>query len=491
MKLRGAKDIMQETELKLELSRSGAGSLLKKNPFGSSPTVLQQRSSYFDTAEWDLSKRGLSLRIRQSGNERIQTVKTGDRSAAGSFTRKEYEQPVAGDTPVLDDPETRDLLAEAGPRLAALFEVHVKRHSWNVTDGNATIEVALDIGKVVAADREAPLFEIELEKKAGSPRALFALARKIDVIAPAHLGVLSKAERGYRLLDSAPSAVKSVATPLTSDISATTAFARIAAACLKQFRLNEMALGWSCDANALHQARVSLRRLRSLCSICKSLFDDRRFDHLREELKWLASELGDARNIDVMIDRASSDPLSRRLQEARGEAYAAVKASFSSTRARSLMIDITEWISIGEWRTPSCEKLHEQSSRDFASDVFDKLWKKVAKGGSNLIDADDETRHKVRIAAKKLRYAAEFFEPLYNSKTEAKRHRRFIEAMKGLQDQLGSLNDIATAPDMLAALELSDLDGAKDLFSADEKSKLLKHAAEAHDAFVNTKRFWR
>ncbi|MDX8522494.1 CYTH and CHAD domain-containing protein [Mesorhizobium dulcispinae] len=491
VKRSGAEDIMQETELKLELSQSGARSLLKKNPFGSSPTILQQRSIYFDTAGWDLSKRGLSLRIRQSGNERIQTVKAGDDAAAGSFTREEWESPVAGDAPVLDDPQIRDVLAGEAPKLAPLFEVHVKRHRWNVSDDDATIEVALDLGKVVAADREAPLCEIELEKKAGSPRALFALARKVDLITPAHLGVLSKAERGYRLLGSAPGAVKSAATTLTSEMSAATAFARIAAACLKQFRLNETALGWSRDADALHQARVSLRRLRSLCSICKSLFDDSRFDHLREELKWLASELGEARNIDVMIGRASSEALSSRLQDARDDAYAAVEASLSSVRARSLMIDATEWISIGDWRTQSDEELHEQSSRNLASGVFDKFWKKVAKGGNDLIDADDETRHKVRIAAKKLRYAAEFFEPLYNGKAEAKRHRRFIEAMKGLQDHLGSLNDIATAPDMLAALELSDVAGAKDLFSAEDKSKLLKDAAEAHDAFVNTRRFWR
>lgn len=70
-------------------------------------------------------------------------------------------------------------------------------------------------------------------------------------------------------------------------------------------------------------------------------------------------------------------------------------------------------------------------------------------------------------------------------------HRRFITAMEDLQDQLGSLNDLATAPDMLAALELSDVAGAKDLFRAEDKSKFLEDAAGAHDAFVNTRRFWR
>lgn len=63
--------------------------------------------------------------------------------------------------------------------------------------------------------------------------------------------------------------------------------------------------------------------------------------------------------------------------------------------------------------------------------------------------------------------------------------------MEDLQDQLGGLNDLATAADMLAALELSDVAGAKDLYSADDKSKLLKEAAKAHEAFVNTRRFWR
>lgn len=483
---------MQETALKLELSQSGAASLLKKNPFDSSPTILQQKTIYFDTAGWDLSKRGLSLRIRQSGNERIQTVNAGDGAAAGSFTREEWERPVAGDTLDLDDPQIRVLLAGTGPKLAPLFEVHVKRHRWNVTEGDTAIEVALDIGKVMAADREAPLCEIEFERKAGPATALFALARKVDLITPVRLGILSKAERGYRLLGPAPGAVKASPTPLTPDMNAATAFAHIAAACLRQFRLNEMALSWSRDAEVVHQARVSLRRLRSLFSICKSLFQDNRFDQLREELRWLAAETGQVRNIDVMIERTSDEELSSRLHEARSDAYSAVETSLSSARARSVMLDVAEWISTGGWQTDRSGKaMHEQPVRGFASGVLDKLWKKVAKGGNDLIDADDEARHQLRIAAKKLRYSAEFFKPLYNSNSEDKRYRRFITAMSGLQDQLGCLNDLATAPDTLSALELSDVAGAEELFSTDDKAKLLHDAAEAHDTFVDTKRFWR
>ncbi|MBB5537658.1 inorganic triphosphatase [Rhizobium giardinii] len=483
---------MQETELKLELSQAAATALLKKNPFDAAPTVMQQKSIYFDTAGADLSKRGLSLRIRQSGNERVQTVKVGDGVAAGSFTRDEWERPVADDIPVLDDPQIRDLLGETDRRLAPMFEIHVKRHRWNVIEGEATIEVALDVGKVVAADREALLCEIELERRAGSPAALFALARKVDRIAPAHVGVLSKAERGYRLLGAAAGAVKASAIPLSTDMNAATVFAHIAAACLRQFRLNELALSWSRNADALHQARVSLRRLRSLFSICRSLFADSRFDHLRGELRWLASDLGNARNIDVMIDRATNDDLSSRLQQARDGAYGAVEASLSSARARALMIDLAEWISIRDWRSDqNGEALRLQPARDFAAGVLDRLWKKVAKGGRNLADLDDEARHELRIIAKKLRYAAEFFGPLYQSKKEIKRSKRFLVALEGLQDHLGSLNDLATAPAMLSQLDLSDVAGAEDLFSAADKEKLLKAAEEAHGSFVDIRRFWR
>ncbi|MET4691096.1 inorganic triphosphatase YgiF [Sinorhizobium fredii] len=142
----------------------------------------------------------------------------------------------------------------------------------------------------------------------------------------------------------------------------------MAAACVKQFRLNEMALSWSRNADALDQARVSLRRLRSLFSICKSLFADSRFDHMRDELRWLASELGDARNIDV-IKRASDEGFSSGLQAARNDAYGAVDAAFSSLRARSLMIDLAEWISIKNWRSNETgEALLVQPARNFASD---------------------------------------------------------------------------------------------------------------------------
>lgn len=63
--------------------------------------------------------------------------------------------------------------------------------------------------------------------------------------------------------------------------------------------------------------------------------------------------------------------------------------------------------------------------------------------------------------------------------------------MTGFQDQLRSLNDLVTIPEILSRLRLLDVAGAKELFCVGDKVTLLHNAAEAHDALVDTKRFWR
>ena len=60
-------------------------------------------------------------------------------------------------------------------------------------------------------------------------------------------------------------------------------------------------------------------------------------------------------------------------------------------------------------------------------------------------------RHQLRIAAKKLRYAADGFAGLFPQKPA----QRFVGRLKGLQDGLGALNDLATAEPLIARLNLA------------------------------------
>lgn len=480
-----------EIELKLELTREAADIIEASGVLPSDHQTAQQRSIYFDTPDRTLSKAGFSLRIRRSGRKRTQTIKADGASAAGLFARSEWERPARNDTPALDDTTPiRAVLGDAADTITPVFEVQIERRTWIISEGDTTIELVLDRGEAVAGDRRSSICEIELELKQGDPAALFALAHRIDATAPVRLGVLSKADRGYRLTEQAVKMVKAEPVILADDITAAQAFRQIVQACMRQFRLNEAQLLVDRDPAALHQARVALRRLRSAFSIFKPMIGDAGAN-LREELRWLASELGDARNLDVLLDRARPGSLHDRIAAARETAYDRVGDVLASARVRGLMLGLAEWIAGDTWiGAVGSDAAGDRPAREFAITALDRFRRKVKKGGRDLAGTDDEARHELRKDTKKLRYAAEFFTTLFERKRDRRRYKRFIAALEALQDQLGALNDLATAPDVLIRLGVASDPDAPRLLAKGRKKRLLHKAENAHDDLLDTKRYW-
>src|SRR3546814_7825309 len=89
-----------EIELKLDLTPEAADALEATTVLPGDPGISEQRSVYFDTLDHQLSKTGLSLRIRRSGRKPPQTITAEGASAAGLFVRSEWAPPVSNDTPV-------------------------------------------------------------------------------------------------------------------------------------------------------------------------------------------------------------------------------------------------------------------------------------------------------------------------------------------------------------------------------------------------------
>ena len=85
------------------------------------------------------------------------------------------------------------------------------------------------------------------------------------------------------------------------------------------------------------------------------------------------------------------------------------------------------------------------SAVEFAGFVLEERDRRLRKQGRRVPGAAPRERHRVRIAAKKLRYAAEFFAPLYPQK----RVQRYVAALEDLQDILGALNDAAVVGRLL------------------------------------------
>jgi triphosphatase len=299
---------------------------------------------------------------------------------------------------------------------------------------------------------------------------------------------MAKSERGYRLLEPVQVSVKAEPVELDRQMSPTNAFQAIAYACLRHFRLNETIFATRQNAAALHQTRVALRRLRSACSLFKPIIRDTEATRLQDELKWLASVLGEARNIDVLLADPNSAAFQATLLQARTSAYRDATAALESSRARAFMLDMQEWLACGPYLSDRPSEGAGLTSVEFAAASLDRLRKKIKKHSGDLAKADDEHRHQVRKDAKRLRYAAEFFASLFETKKSLRRYKRFISGMEALQDQLGVLNDMATKPQVFENLGIQPDMAPSDKAS---KDKLLDKTEGAVEDLLEAKRFWR
>lgn len=483
----------QEVELKLELPQGAVDAFERSAVLPSKGDRAMLEAVYFDTPDKQLQALGYTLRIRRSGDERIQTVKAdqGD-SGGGLFARAEWEMPVAQDEPVLD---TRTPIAaalgEAADAIAPAFHVDVERRTWLISEGRAKTELVFDQGMVRAGDRQAPVCEIELERKAGEPAALFALARRIEAVVPVRLGVAAKSERGYRLLEAAPACFKAQRVSLKVGGRAVDAFQTIARACVRHYRLNEDLLLDNYDPQALHQARVAVRRLRSALTLFKPMLVEADVARFQDELRWLARLLGDARDLDVLIQRTKAGQLHDKIDEVRGPVHARVVEALDSRRVRGMMIDFVEWLTLGAGKADAkMRQMRDEPAEQFAAHRLQHFHRWVVKHGRRMTTLDDQRRHEVRKKAKKLRYASEFFAELFaGTKKERRRYVRYIEVLEELQDELGALNDLVTMPSLLARYGLTDdVAGAK---GGVGKKKRVAAAADAHKELADAKRFWR
>ncbi|MDO7836120.1 CHAD domain-containing protein [Sphingobium sp. HBC34] len=470
-----------EIELKLDILPEWTDALLEWPGLPPDNRVESLHATYFDTPDRLLAARGFSLRIRRSGRRRVQTVKASGKGGAGLFARDEWDMPVRGNVPVLDDRNPiAALLGDAVTAIAPIFTVEVERRIWLVNEGDATIELVLDIGMIHAEGRKDPVCEIELELKAGDPSALFALARRIDSDIPVRPGVLTKSERGYRLRDALPGAFK--AEPVMCDPATDigSAFVQVMAACLRQYRLNEALLLRHYRGEALHQARVAVRRLRSALTLFKPVLGKADRMRFRGELRWLGHLLGEARDLDVLLEqRAPGDPHRVTLEQAQADAHARVLDWLGSARVRMLMIDLVEWLASGPVRRKA-----GAAAAHLAARRLRRYRRRIAKRGRRLDRLTDEARHAVRKDAKTLRYGAAFFGSLFDRKRQRRRRKTFVAALERMQAELGALNDLVSAPRTLARYGLVDAP------SPVERDALLAAAAKAQADFADCKGFW-
>jgi inorganic triphosphatase YgiF len=457
-----------ETELKFEIDPATADQLFETLDLGAKGEELILKSVYYDTAEADLRRQGIALRVRDDGLRRIQTVK---QASQGSISRGEWERQIEGPRPDIaatrDSPLARALGGKDVDALQPAFEVTVERARRDVTMSAGVVEVALDRGAVSADGYGAPICELELELKSGEVSALFDLARSLSEQAAMELSFISKAERGYALMEGAALSPAKARRPiLDREDTAERAFRTIAGSALAQITANARVLRSARRPEAVHQLRVGARRLRIAIGLFGPMLADERRAAIKTELKWVAGELDEARDIDVLINEtfrpfaerrrgvAGLSALGATLLSAQTRAYDRVEAALRSRRFSQLTLEAAAWIETGDWTrltAPEQIERRQRPVRALAAEILTGLHRKVIRRGRDLERLDDEQRHRLRIRAKTLRYAGDFFASLQGGKS-ARGLARLTKALAAFQDGLGDLNDIAVGAGLIARL---------------------------------------
>jgi CHAD domain-containing protein len=406
------------------------------------PRRLQ--TTYYDTPDLRLARWGASLRHRPGEGWTVKLPEGRDGSLlvrgehvfdgparrppaeavalVRPFVRTAQLAPAARMRTLRRPLELRD---PAGGRLAELVDDDVQ-----VLDGRRIVSRFRELEVELAGDTDAAVLEQLLD------RLIAAGAQAADPT-PKYLRALNGRERvlGPEVEQPAVDAGASVETLLRHDL---------AAGILRLFR-HEAGVRLGEDPEAVHQARVATRRLRSTLRTFSSLLEPEWTDRLRDELKWLADLLGEVRDTDVLLGRfkghlaalpADDAKLGPRLLaglvDQREAARRRLLDGMAEPRYATLLDDL-----VAAAAAPALLPGADRPAAEVMPGLVAKPWKKLRKAVRRAgDDPDDDELHQIRIRAKRARYAAEAVEPVIGKPAE-----RFADAVADLQEVLGDHHD--------------------------------------------------
>lgn len=430
---------MSETELKLLLPGADAARIaeqLARHPaLRRRPRQVQRlHNVYHDTPDQRLRQQKVALRVRRqtSGDpskvQWILTLKTAGTSVGGLSQRGEWEAPLRNATPRLAALQgtpwaSLDPDGSLWPQLEPAFITTCTRTLWLLRQrGGSVIEVALDVGEILAGGRRAPICELELELKAGPPEALHALARQLAETVAVLPGQASKAERGYALArDELALPTRARPLALLAQAPLSHAVAGVLAEIWDQTLRNSALLPDSDEPELLHQARVGWRRLRSVTRLLRPLWGA---PPAAPALRTFWQATGPVRELDVMLTDtlpalaqayAGSDPqrlaewatLLEAVQAARTQAAAAMRARLADPATGQGWLAWGEWLAVVAQQPMDAETAKATHWPAWVAKRLDRQHTRLKQLGQSA--HTDAERHALRLRAKRLRYGAEAF----------------------------------------------------------------------------------
>ena len=302
--------------------------------------------------------------------------------------------------------------------------------------------------------------------------------------------------------------VKAVAGYVAKSMRPEEAFRATLADCLAQITANAATLRPqdlkdSRSVEGLHQLRVAFRRLEVALGAFGKEFGQEWIEELRGRAKILLGRFSPARDLDVFTSKLLASPpksgisdglpqLRARAEAARDTAWIAAQACIASADFEMFTDDVAA-LAGSQLPLTRDHKLTRTARR-----ILNRQVTRVKKRAKIAKSQEEGDLHRLRIALKKLRYTAEFFAPLYPRQDVS----RYLRQVRGLQNHLGDLNDVANVRGVVSGLlrEKSKKDdegamryaaGAMVGWYGAQVPRTIKQALKRYKTFKRVEPFWQ
>jgi CHAD domain-containing protein len=443
---------------------------------------------YYDTADFKLTRAGASLRHRDSDGW---TIKLPQESDVALVRTELHIDGPPGDPPAAALDLVHALARHAPVRVAARLDSERHRYVLRDDDGEMVGELVDDRVSVHSGVGSVDEFR-ELEVEFRDDVSSKVVDQIAEVLRDAGAGEPQHTSKIARALGPRAMGAPDLTPPADLDFASTPSEVLRASIARSTARLvaHDPGVRLGSDAEAVHQARVATRRLRSDLRTFRQVLDPEWDEALRAELKWLGGLLGAVRDTDVLLarlearvgdlgesDRDAGERLLQALRDERAQEREALLGGMRSKR----YVDLLERLLAATRAVPA-----STDGADFELDLGDlvvKPWKKLCDAVHDLGDEPtDPELHQVRIRAKRARYAAEAVVPAIG-----KGAKRFAKAVADLQDVLGEHQDAVVAGEWLR--QHAPADDSAAAFVAGELAVVEAAAAQAsREGWLDT---WR
>ncbi len=451
---------------------------LQKHPSTSglavAPGAIKEiTDTYYDTDDWRLYRAGYALRLRRDGEGAEATMKSLTPAEDALRRRREISEPLEGGIEVPEGSsgpvgERLRRLADAGD-LRPLFEVRTRRRTYVlrpetiVEDASGNIrlresdtaigELTLDESEIGEGEARTRLSRIEVEvgPSSGLHESIEAFVERLRETLGLRPTRTSKFEAGLSVAGLDPAVAPDLG-PTQIDASLSTG--EVAFAILRRYfatmLAHEPGVRLGEDPEELHDMRVATRRLRAALKLYADVLP-KRAERYERDLRWVAGALGEARDLDVHLERLAGEAsrdggvleeVVSVLEERRVEARRRMLEALDSNRYEALVANFSGTLRRGRSPAPAGPIVES------APDLVRRRYRKVREAASAITgDSPPEEFHDLRKKGKRLRYALEPLQGIYGKPSE-----KMVELLKAIQDDLGDHQDLVVAAGLVEEL---------------------------------------